>query len=97
MTALQLVLVALATYRVTRLVTADRISQPIREWSLARSDFLGYLTSCDWCLSIWVAPVPVAVNVLWGDNRVVLIGTVALACSAVAGLLSLVESKLDNA
>jgi hypothetical protein len=96
MSTLTLVLVALATYRLTRLVTADKISQPIREKAIARSDFLGYLTSCDWCLSIWVAPIPVVVNVLWPSNRVILVGTVALACSAIAGLLSMIESRLDD-
>jgi hypothetical protein len=96
MDTLTFVLVALATYRLTRLVTADKISQPLREVAVARSDFLGYLTSCDWCLSIWVAPIPVAVNVIWPTNRVILAGTIALACSAVAGLLSLAESRLDS-
>lgn len=91
---LTIVLVSLATYRLTRLVTADRITQPIREWALAKNDMIGYLATCDWCLSIWVAPAPTVLAVLFPSNRLVLVGLVALAASALTGLLAAIESKL---
>jgi hypothetical protein len=95
-TPLLLVVAALATYRLTRLVTADKITEPLRLWVLDRSQWAGYLVTCDWCLSIWIAP-PVAVcAVLWGDSTVVAIGLCALAFSAVTGVLSLIEAKLDQ-
>lgn len=54
-----LVILALAVYRITRLITTDHILDvprnklfdkfpPERSW-------LGYLFSCNWCMSIWVS------------------------------------------
>jgi hypothetical protein len=94
MTVFELVIVGLATYRLTRLVTADRIMDWLRAWVESRSGWLGYLVTCDWCLSIWLAPPLVTLMVLHGDNRVVFVGLVALAVSAVTGLLSMIEGRL---
>jgi len=93
MTALLFVVAALATYRVTRLVTADKITEPLRVFA-QRRQWTGYLAQCDWCLSIWVAPGPALCVVLWPDNRAVLVGLLALAFSAVTGLVATVEQKL---
>jgi hypothetical protein len=95
-TALELVVVALATYRVTRLVTADRITERLRVWVEKRGTMLGYLVTCDWCLSVWVAPAPTALALWFPGNRLVALVLVALAASGVTGLLSLVESRLDR-
>jgi hypothetical protein len=96
MTWLTVALVALATYRLTRLVTADRIAEPVRNWVVERNPgWAGYLVTCDWCLSIWVAPWPAVAAVLWPDNRAVLAALLALSASAVTGLLSLVERRWD--
>jgi len=94
---LLLTIVALATYRLTRLVTADKITEALRSRAFRRqSNWLGYLVTCDWCLSVWVAPLPTVAAVLWPDNRVVLVGLVALAASALTGLASLIERRLDD-
>lgn len=85
----------LATYRLTRLVTADKITQPIRVWVIGRSDWFGYLVTCDWCLSIWVAPFPAVAVLIWGDITAVQVGLVALGVSGATGLLSLLERRLD--
>ncbi len=91
-----IVLAALSTYRLTRLVTADRILQTPRAWIVTRSRWLGYLVTCDWCLSIWVAPAPAVAVVLWPENRIIWGALIALSASALTGLLSLVESRLDQ-
>lgn len=96
MNALMVTLVALATYRLTRLVTADAIMQPFRDWVANRGRArLTYLVTCDWCLSIWVAPVPTLAVVLWPTNRLVIAAIVALGASAVTGLVSLIERRMD--
>jgi hypothetical protein len=93
MTALLFIIAGLATYRVTRLITADKITEALRQ--RVTSKWLGYLVQCDWCLSIWLAPAPALAVVLWPDNRAVLVVLVALALSAVTGLLAMVEQRLD--
>lgn len=97
MTALLLALVALATYRLTRLVTADKITERFRDWANGRkASWPGYMAGCDWCLSIWLAPVPTVAAILWPDNRVVLAGLVALSASALTGLIATVEQRIDR-
>ena len=96
MTYLLWLAATLATYRLTRLVTADRITERLRIEVDSRSKNLGYLITCDWCLSIWVAPCVAWMVHEWGDRAVVRVGVLALAMSAVTGLLSLVESRLDS-
>jgi hypothetical protein len=57
----------LATARLTRLVTADRISRPFRAAIVRRygpSSAVGYLVHCRWCVSLYIAG-PVAAAVLW--------------------------------
>jgi hypothetical protein len=93
MIALLFVVAALATYRLTRLVTADKITEPLRAFA-ERRQWSGYLAQCDWCLSIWVAPGPALCVILWPDNRAVLVGLLALAFSAVTGLVATLEQKL---
>jgi hypothetical protein len=95
MNIITIVLVALATYRLTRLVTADRITQKLREAVIARGEMVGYLATCDWCLSIWVAPIPSGLIIMFPDNRLILLGLLALSASALTGLLAGVEGKLN--
>jgi hypothetical protein len=90
------VLAVLATYRLTRLVTADKITERFRVAVDSRNKTLGYLVTCDWCLSIWVAPWPALCIMAWPTNRGVLFALTALSLSAITGLLSLVEARLDT-
>lgn len=86
---LYLVVSALAVYRLTRLVVADTILDRPRAALAGRSDRMGVFITCPWCVSVWVAAgwalllglLPVAALVVG----------VALAWSAVAGLLSSME------
>lgn len=58
MTALLLILAALAVARLTRLVTEDKLLEPFRFWLGRRwpSDSKRlYLFHCPWCFGLWVA------------------------------------------
>lgn len=101
MTYLHAILAAFATYRVTRFVTADALFDPVRDrlediFAKRNLDRLAYLISCDWCLSIWVAPVPAAMVIFWPDNRAVLFTLFVLTFSAISGLLSAVENAIGG-
>ncbi|MBN1174220.1 MAG: hypothetical protein JXA67_18765 [Micromonosporaceae bacterium] len=61
-TVLGVLVVTFAAARLTRLVTTDEITRPLRQWFVERlpegSTFAGFLF-CRWCVSVWVA-LPVA-------------------------------------
>lgn len=79
-----------AVVRLSRLVTADKITESIREWVGNRwgdESMRAYFVSCDYCVSIYVAPIVATVAILWGDNRVVIIALLALTASLVAGII----------
>lgn len=79
---------ALATFRLTRLITTDRVASKARARVTSRYGFdgVGYLVGCDWCSSIYIgAGVALARRFapkLWGPLAE------ALAFSAVTGLLA---------
>jgi hypothetical protein len=81
-------LAALATFRLTRLVTADWILSRPREWVQARFETLGYLAGCAWCASMWIAPGPALLASLAPSSLVVQVLLGVPALSAVAGLLA---------
>jgi UDP-N-acetylmuramyl pentapeptide phosphotransferase/UDP-N-acetylglucosamine-1-phosphate transferase len=87
--ALLVLIAALATFRLTVLVNQDYITETPRKRLQARlPEKLAYMIGCPWCASFWLAiPVSIAV-VMWPTNRVVWIVLLALALSAVAGLVS---------
>lgn len=76
-------LTAGATYRLTKLIQEDEILSPIRDrfhqTFPPESSKLGYLSTCPWCLSMWIAPVahflPTSIKA-------------ALTASAVTGIIS---------
>jgi hypothetical protein len=80
-----------AIMRLTRLVTADKITEPIREWLTDRwgeESKRAYLVGCDYCASFWIAPPVAAVVVAWPDNRVVWVILIALSASFLAGIVA---------
>jgi hypothetical protein len=84
-----------AVIRLTRLVTADYLTAPIRDRLTRRwgdESKRAYLISCDWCSSMWVAPPVATAAILWPDNRAVIVALVALTASLAAGLVA----KLDG-
>ena len=79
-----------AVVRLSRLVTADKITESIRERLTDRwgeDSLRAYFISCDYCVSMYVAPIVATVAILWGDNRVIIIGLLALTASYVAGFI----------
>ena len=91
---LELALLALATYRICRLVIEDRILDAPRNWFFSKvspSTQLGYLFTCYHCLSIYVG------TFVYLSYTIVPTVTLPVACvlalSAVTGYIS---TKLDN-
>lgn len=89
MTALSVVLIVLATARLTRLVVADRITYEIRRWVQARvPEHVAFLLGCPWCASPYVGALLAAVTVYQPENRVWLVVLIALAASEITGLVA---------
>jgi hypothetical protein len=89
-------LVALATYRLTRLATTDTLTAPAREWVQARYDRLGYLVGCDWCSSMWLAPGPVLLGVLAPNSTWTLVLLGIPAASAVVGIMATLVGRWED-
>jgi len=81
----QFVVVALAVFRLTRLLIVDSITDPIRDY-FTRWEFTDELLACPWCTSIWLSVPAAAMFWLWPELTYWL--SLPFAFSAVAGLLS---------
>ena len=96
MDIITIILCALATARITRLVTQDRITEAPRNAILRRlpdESLFAYLIVCDWCVSVYVGAGVAAVGGLvhwWSWTMAV---PAALAFSYVAGYLASRESE----
>jgi hypothetical protein len=90
----QFMLLTLATYRLTRLITTDTIFEPVREkiWSkYPPSTQFGYLFTCNWCTGMWTAMMVTILFFFFPS--VTLMVSLVLSISALVGLLA---SKLDS-
>jgi len=92
---LELTIACLATYRITRLIVQDEILNGPRNWIWKKfppeSNKFGYLFTCVWCTSVWVASLLVISRIIIPEaTRVV---EIVLALSAIAGLLSAHEDR----
>lgn len=94
-TLLQFVILSLATYRVTRLITRDTITASIRNvfWKKfpPEKSYIGYLSTCEWCFGFWVAAG--FTGAFFIAPSVTSIIAIIYAVSAVAGLLTAYEDK----
>lgn len=95
MSVTTLLLLALATARLTRLVTQDRITQAPREaivrWAVRRGgedSLLAYFVFCDWCVSLYAGGAVVGAWALWHETAWLTWVLSALAFSYVAGWLA---------
>lgn len=77
---------ALAVARLTRLVTEDTLTGPLRRAAEAHSAQLAAFLGCPWCVGVWVAAGWAALAATAPGGAAVL-GAV-LAWSEVAGLLA---------
>jgi hypothetical protein len=82
---------ALASYRLVKLVRDDRIFEPVRETVLDRQgpperSKLSYLMACPWCLSFYVGAALTASRGRWPDATEAVARTLAL--SALTGIAS---------
>lgn len=84
---LLILLACLATYRATRLITADHITAPLRD-KVSTEKQIGYLIRCDFCMGTWVGLLMAYLAVWHGDNRFVLFILIALTASAATGLIA---------
>lgn len=91
---------ALVTARVTRLVTTDRITAASRNWLLRRlmarngtDSLAAYLIVCDWCASFYVGLAVAAGGALAGTWSWPWLVPLGLAFSYVAGFLARGESE----
>ena len=83
-------LLALATYRIGKLIIEDVIFEEIREKIFKKfppeSTKTGYFFTCYWCTSLWVATLLTVGYIL--VPSIMLIVCLPLALSAVVGILS---------
>lgn len=95
-----LILAALATARITRMVTSDRITLAPRKWLLRRlvnrfgeDHLLPYMVVCDWCVSVYIAGGVTGAWVLAGSTLWFQAPAAALALSYAAGFLASKEGE----
>lgn len=106
--SITLLVYALAVARVTRLVTADKITEGLRgrviRWADRRAGvdpadefpptpLLAYLVTCPWCVSIYVGAVAAPLVYWLGETPWTLVPALALAFSAVAGYLAAIGEE----
>lgn len=93
-TMIPLLLAALATARLTRLVTVDVITERPRGWvQMHGPAWLAYLVQCSWCASVWVGAA-VAAGGAWAEWWTwPLALPAALAFSYMAGWLASKEGE----
>lgn len=94
MPPLHFLILALATFRLARLLTTDTVFEALREWIWKRKPphtLTGYLFTCNWCMSIWFGSLlTISYTIV---PSVTFVASLPLALSAVAGLIS---TRLDN-
>lgn len=94
MDLITLLVAALATARLTRLITTDRITERPRMWLLMRLDPEGlgaYLVTCSWCVSVYVGAG--AATLVWAGPSWTVWPLGAFAFSYVAGWLASWEGE----
>lgn len=92
---LHLVVLALMVYRLTRFFISDTLFEPVRDWIFSKkpphTSVLGYLFTCEWCISLWIALPTVFLYALY-PSITFLVGCI-FALSAIAGLIT---ARLDK-
>lgn len=90
-----------ATLRLTRLIYADTITFPFRDWLASKNPpgektsgamrsvfrFVEDMVSCPWCLSVWVGCAVAPVAWFFGDTFWFVIPALMLTASQVSGMI----------
>lgn len=90
---LQLLIYALAVARVTGLIVADTITEPIRDRIIgwlddtpgSAGEWFSSLITCPWCAGMWVSLIAAPLVWFWHGSPVMLIPALALAFSQFTG------------
>ena len=100
MELITLVLTALATARLTRLIVVDTIFKVPRDRLIVamppRLEAVAYLLGCSWCTSVWVGGALAGGWYAWGDERWFTAVVGALAFSHITGWLATHEKKGEH-
>ncbi len=86
--------------RITRVLTVDQISYPIRQrivvW-LGPDNWFAYLVTCPWCLGLWVSAGVGAASYFYGDTRWWFYVALAGSASLLTGLIVQYTTGDDDA
>jgi len=97
MDLITLALAALATARITRLVTRDVVFSRVRDRLIvalpSRLDPVAYLITCDWCISVYAGGAVAGAWYAWGGTRAFTAVAGALAFSHITGWLAAREER----
>lgn len=88
---ISLALAALATARITRVITTDTVTAQLRTSVVQRlgaESKLAYLVHCDWCVSIYVGAATATTWHLTGGSAWFQVPALALAASHLTGFLA---------
>lgn len=95
MPVLHFIVLALMVFRLTRFFIADALFDPVRNWIFSKKppqrSALGYLFTCEWCISLWIA-LPTVLFYAAFPATTFLVGCI-FALSATAGLIT---ARLDK-
>jgi hypothetical protein len=90
----ELIVLALAVYRICRLIIEDAVTERLREAVWSRFDSsrgIGYLITCYWCTGFWVASLLVLLFIIVPVPTMA--ASLVLALSALAGIIA---ARLDH-
>lgn len=96
LTILTLILWALALARLTRLINADEITDPLRLAVMRKTgpeSKWAYFLQCPWCISMWLGFITAALPIGLTGLSWWLLPLVALAGSQVTGLLAQLDQE----
>lgn len=81
-----LIVLILATMRLTRLAVLDKISMPIRAWIIKKTGngWLTYLVHCVFCAGFWAAAIVGTSYIIWPSNKWLFACYLILAVAEVA-------------
>lgn len=86
---IEFIVLALAAYRLTRVIVEDTVAEWLREAVWKRYDpstAIGYLFTCYWCMGFWVSSLVVLAYIIVPVPTMVI--SAIFAVSAVVGIIA---------